>query len=203
MAGLLDYGAFGTGSPAETAQQPSGLAALLGGAYNAMGLLAKRALGNSANAVGTGVYDPAPAVDAAMLAMGGGIGGTGDGAGMALGSGPARMRMIDNVDLYKELANQRRAQGLSVGKAAPGHDFKRPDAEKGSWADLVARTKAGWEGDKARAINEFEHVAPKAVPGSQYMTPEDWEWIRKNGGLAALGLPAAGVVAGAVGDYER
>jgi hypothetical protein len=203
MAGLLDYGAFGTGSPAETAQQPSGMAALLSGAYSAMGLLAKRALGNSANAVGTGTYDPAPAVDAALLAMGGGIGGTGEGAGIALGSGPARMRMIEQVDLFKELANQNRARGWATGKAAPGHDFKRPEAEKGSWGDLVARTKAQWEVDKARAINDFENVAPRAVPSSPYMTPDDWEWIRKNGGLAALGLPAAGVVTGAMGGYER
>jgi hypothetical protein len=87
MAGLLDYGAFGTGSPAETAQQPSGLAALLGGAYNAMGLLAKRALGNSANAVGTGTYDAGPPLEAALTAMTGGFAGTGPG-GVALGSGP-------------------------------------------------------------------------------------------------------------------
>jgi hypothetical protein len=92
MAGLLDYGAFGTGSPAETAQQPSGMAALLSGAYNAMGLLAKRALGNSANAVGTGVYDPAPVMEAAMLPMGtGGIAGLKMAPNeVAFGAGPIR-----------------------------------------------------------------------------------------------------------------
>jgi hypothetical protein len=91
MAGLLDYGAFGTGSPAETAQQPSGMAALLSGAYSAMGLLAKRALGNSANAVGTGTYNPAPAVETAMSAMTGGVAGVPMRAGDALlGAGPIR-----------------------------------------------------------------------------------------------------------------
>jgi hypothetical protein len=131
-----------------------------------------------------------PALETALLTMGGGVGGTGEGAGVALGSGPARMRMVDNVDLYKELANQRRAQGFSVGKAAPGHDFKRPDAEKGSWADLVARTKAGWEGDKARAVAGYEDAAPAAAPkGSPLMTQADWDFIKQNGGLSVLAAP--------------
>lgn len=74
MAGLLDFpngAAFGTGSPAETAQQPSGLGGLLGGLYNSLGLLAKRAIGNSQTALDTGNYNPAPAMEAALTAMSG------------------------------------------------------------------------------------------------------------------------------------
>lgn len=136
------------------------------------------------------------AVEAALAMMGGGAGGAD--AGMVLGSGPARMRMIENVDLFKELANQRRAQGMSVGRAAPGHDFKRPDAAKGSWQDLVDRTKAGWEGDKTRAISDYENAAPNAVPGSKYMSPADWAFIKQNGGLvipAAVGAGGFGALA--------
>jgi hypothetical protein len=96
MAGLLDYAAFGTGSPAEEAQKPSGLGNLLGGAYEALGLLAKRALGNSANAVNTGTYNPAPALEAAMLPMGtGAVAGVPMRAGEAvLGAGPIRQTAL-------------------------------------------------------------------------------------------------------------
>lgn len=149
MAGLLDYGAFGTGSPAETAQQPSGLAALLGGAYNAMGLLAKRALGNSANAVGTGVYDPSAPMEAAMTAMTGGVAGVPMRAGEAvLGAGPIRAyhgspHSFDKFDLSKartgdgtaafgegayfaenEAVAKAYRDTLSRGKETPGHMYE-------------------------------------------------------------------------------
>jgi hypothetical protein len=81
--------AFGTGSPTEEAQKPSGLAALFGGAYNALGDLSKRAIGNSQTAMETGYYNPAPVLDAAMLPMGtGGIAGVPvKGAEAVLGAG--------------------------------------------------------------------------------------------------------------------
>jgi hypothetical protein len=81
--------AFGTGSPAEEAQQPAGLAALLGGLYNSLGGLAKRSFGASEEMRQGEAYNPAPAVEAAMTAMTGGVGGTGAG-GVALGAGPIR-----------------------------------------------------------------------------------------------------------------
>lgn len=111
----------------------------------------------------------------------------------AVGSGLARMKYnpFEQADLHRELAVLRRNQGLATGKAAKGWEFKRPDAPRGSWDDLVARTKAKWETDKSRAIGEFEQAAPSAAPGSQYMTPEDWAFIAKNGGLGVL-LPIAG-----------
>lgn len=121
----------------------------------------------------------------------GGLGGVPENA---LGSGLARMRMVGNADLFKELANQRRSAGMATGKSAPGWDFKRPDAPRGSWDDLVARTQAQWATDKSRAIGGFEDVAPKAAPSSQYMTPADWEFIAKNGGLGVLLPGAAGAV---------
>ena len=50
----------------------------------------RRAMENSQNALDTGNYDPGPTLDAAGLAMTGGIGGTGPG-GFALGTGPVRV----------------------------------------------------------------------------------------------------------------
>ena len=49
----------------------------------------RRAMENSQRSVDTGDYDPGPTLDAAGLAMTGGIGGTGPG-GFALGAGPVR-----------------------------------------------------------------------------------------------------------------
>lgn len=89
--------AFGAGSPAETAQQPSGLYSLLMGAYHGLGDLAKKAIGSSEMMRQTGVYNPAPMVEAAMLPMGtGAIAGVPLRGGEAvLGSGFLRGKMPD------------------------------------------------------------------------------------------------------------
>lgn len=101
MADILPYG---LGSPAEMAGQPSGMAGLLGGAYDALGLLAKRAFGASEMMRTQGPYDPAPMVDAAMLPMGtGAIAGVPLRAGeIALGSGPLRAK-VGGMDRPSEL----------------------------------------------------------------------------------------------------
>jgi hypothetical protein len=95
MGGLLDYpngAAFGVGSPAETSQQPAGMAGLLGGAFDALGLLAKRAFGASEMMRQGGAYDAGPILEAATLPMGtGAIAGVPVRAGEAvLGAGPIR-----------------------------------------------------------------------------------------------------------------
>lgn len=122
MAGLLDFpngAAFGTGSPAETAQQPSGLGGLLGGLYNSLGLLAKRAIGNSQTALDTGNYNPAPVMEAAMLPMGtGAIAGVPVRAGEAvLGAGPIRKiggGFVDPTEtgwIFKDVAHPKMEPG--------------------------------------------------------------------------------------------
>lgn len=123
----------------------------------------------------------------------GGIGGVPENA---LGSGLARMRMVGNADLFKELANQRRSAGMATGKSAAGWDFKRPDAPAGSWADLVARTQAQWATDKSRAVAGFQEAAPTAarVGESPYMTAADWDFIAKNPAYGVLLPGAAGAV---------
>lgn len=89
LMGDEDRMAYGTGSSAEMADQPAGLAQLIIGLYNSLGETAKKAIGNSQTAMETGYYNPAPVVDAALTAMTGGVAGTGRG-GVALGSGPIR-----------------------------------------------------------------------------------------------------------------
>lgn len=112
--------AFGTGSPAETTQQPSGLYDLLGGFYNSLGGLAQRAIGNSQTAVETGNYNPAPVVEAAMLPMGtGAVAGVPvRGAETVLGAGPIRAyhgspSSFERFDLSKV--------GTGEGQQAYGH----------------------------------------------------------------------------------
>lgn len=103
MAGLLDFhngAAFGTGSPAETAQQPSGLGGLLGGLYNSLGLLAKRAIGNSQTALDTGNYNPAPVLESALAVMGGGMPTAERGA---LGIAGGRIKVLPSVESLQAL----------------------------------------------------------------------------------------------------
>lgn len=141
MAGLLfpEGAAFGVGSPAETAQQPSGMAGLLGGAYEALGLLAKRAFGASEMMRQTGVYNPAPMVEAAMLPMGtGAIAGVPvRGAETVLGAGPIRAyhgspHDFDRFDLSKI--------GTGEGAQAYGHGlyFAEKEGIAKSYRDALA-----------------------------------------------------------------
>lgn len=178
---------FGLGDtwPARIARSIMSAATLPGDVYQ----------GNVAMTGDDGRTNPAVIDRAAEL---GGLMATGGLGGVpenALGSGLARMRMVGNADLFKELANQRRSAGMATGKSAAGWDFKRPDAPRGSWDDLVARTKAQWETDKSRAVGGYQDAAPAAVPNSsQYMTPADWAFIARNGGLGVLLPGAAGAV---------
>lgn len=80
---------FGTGSAAETANQPAGLAQVAGGLYSSLGELAKRLFGASEQMRGGGTYNAAPGVEAALTSMGGPLVGASKGAGEAvLGAGP-------------------------------------------------------------------------------------------------------------------
>jgi hypothetical protein len=124
--------AFGTGSPDEEAQKKSGLAALLSGAYQGLGGLAKRAMGNSANAIGTGTYDAAAPMEAAMTAMTGGVAGVPMRAGEAvLGAGPVRKLPMDEASRLERA----KAQGYNVDERVyheTNRDFKEFKPEYGS-----------------------------------------------------------------------
>lgn len=179
---------FGIGDtwPARIAKAIYGAATLPGDVYQ----------GNVSMTGDDGRTNPAVIDRAAEL---GGLMATGGLGGIpenALGSGLARMRMVGNADLFKELANQRRSAGMATGKSAPGWDFKRPDAPRGSWDDLLARTQAQWATDKSRAIGGYQDAAPSAARAgdSPLMSPADWAFIARNGGLGILLPGAAGAV---------
>lgn len=116
------------------------------------------------------------AADLAGLEMMGSLAGIPDDA---LASGFARMRVnpLEQADLGRELAVLRRNKGWHTGKSAEGWEFKRPDAEKGSFARAVAEARAGFRGDADRAILDYG----RAAPGNPYMTPEDWAFIESGG----------------------
>ena len=138
MPGLLDFpngAAFGAGSPAETSQQPAGLLDFIGGLYNSLGGVAKRALGESANAVGTGVYNPAPAMEAGLLTMGtGAVAGVPVRAGeTVLGSGPIRQLPMD------EAARLSRAkeQGYTIDAYKGGQPYDWNTMPETNWKGQV------------------------------------------------------------------
>jgi hypothetical protein len=53
--------------------------------------------------------------------------------------------MIENADQYRANAIARRNRGRHTGKLAEGWEYKRPDPEKGSFAHVLASTKAKWD----------------------------------------------------------
>lgn len=117
------------------------------------------------------------APEMALTMLGGGAAGVEGAAGeAALGSGPARMRMIENADLYKELANQNRAKGYATGKSAEGWDFKRPDQTKGSFQQAAQEARAKFAADAHQAQLDYSHTAP----GNPLMSPDDWAFIDEN-----------------------
>jgi hypothetical protein len=108
-----DRMAYGTGSAAETANQPAGLAQLIIGLYNSLEDVSKRAFGASETMRQGGPYNPAPMVEAAMLPM-----GTGAIAGVPMKAGEAALG-----------AGVIRPTGIRGYHASP-HDFDRFDMSK-------------------------------------------------------------------------
>ena len=51
------------------------------------------------------------------------------------------MEFLDRMERGKTAAANRRYKGLSTGKSAKGWDFKRSEAEPGTWAHHVAVAK--------------------------------------------------------------
>ena len=63
---------------------------VIGGLAEQLYTLPQRAIGASQDALDTGNYNPAPAVETALTVMGGGVGGAGKEAGAVVGSGPTK-----------------------------------------------------------------------------------------------------------------
>jgi hypothetical protein len=161
---------FGTGSPAEMSQQPSGLAALASGAYNYLGNLAKRAIGSAQMMQQTGVYDPAPIMESALLPMGtGAIAGVPvRGAETVLGAGPIRAyhgspHDFDKFDLSK-IGSGEGAQAYGHGLYFAEHEpvaQQYRDQLKWKGADfndhqVIAQNAIDRLGDRAAAADSLE-----------------------------------------------
>lgn len=176
MAGLFpDGAAFGVGSPAETAGQPSGMAGLLSGAYEALGLLAKRAFGASEMMRQTGVYNPAPMVEAAMLPMGtGALSGAPRAAGeVVLGSGFVDPLFHGSPQAGLKTLNESVRGPLGPGVYATPHSgvagryageggtmYELPQKNRDVFNGLGDRYGSGYEGWKADKIRLLEAAEP-------------------------------------------
>jgi hypothetical protein len=78
----------------------------IGGAMGELPTLPGRVIGNSANALTTGTYNPAPTLEAAMTVMGGGVGGTGAKAGetaLTAGYDPKLWHGVSAIKLPKPI----------------------------------------------------------------------------------------------------
>ena len=124
----------------------------------------RRAMENSQNALDTGNYDPGPTLDAAGLAMTGGIGGTGPG-GFALGSGPvhtppstpiARPAILPPAEPSADQINAIKAAAVGYGRkgwpAAEREVFKTTPEAYAETTALVPQVS-------------IEHRLPGPLPG--------------------------------------
>ena len=162
-----DRMAYGTGSSAEMADQPAGLAQLIIGLYNSLGETAKKAIGNSQTAMETGYYNPAPVVDAALTAMSGGVAGTGRG-GVALGSGMSfpLYHGSPKAGLKEILPSERGALGPgtyftpaeNVAARYGDNVYELPTKERNIFNGLGDRygSYEGWKADKEALLKAVE-----------------------------------------------
>ncbi len=68
----------------------------------------------------------------------------------------SRNGLIENADGMRERAMVNRNKGRHTGAMAKGHKWKRPDPERGSWAELVQRTQADWSHAVSEARAQFD-----------------------------------------------
>jgi hypothetical protein len=174
----LDYAPYGVGSPAESAGAPSGMGALLGGAYNYVGDLAKRAFGASEQMRQGGSYNPAPIVEAAMLPMTGAVAGTGPG-GFAMGAGPIKAYHSSPHDFDKfDLAKIGTGEGAQV--YGHGLYFAENPAVSGQggqyWNQFLNKFEGTPEGHAASRLksNEFDRAKALEFAGRDV---RDWQSV--------------------------
>ena len=66
-----------------------------------------------------------------------------------------RNHMIENADLHRELAMQRRNRGLHTGKSAAGWDWSRPDPAKGSFERARQAAVTAWQAIAGLAAEDY------------------------------------------------
>jgi hypothetical protein len=181
---------FGVGGPAEVAGAPSGMGSILSGGYQYLDNLAKRAFGASEEMRAGGAYNPAPAVEAAMLPMMGGVAGTGEG-GFAVGAGPIKAYHSSPHDFEKfDLSKIGTGEGAQV--YGHGLYFAENPVVSGQggqyWKAFSERFKEGPEGkavqylrssdmDRAAAIQKLDTDLSahheRVAQGETYMPPAE------------------------------
>lgn len=87
----------------------------------------------------------------------------------------------ERMSLAQEQAVAKRGRGIPTGKDAPGWDFKRPEAEAGSWADSVARARTGLRNDTSNAMETWRYET------NPLMNPADWDEMTKRGFVLGSG----------------
>ncbi len=167
--------AFGTGSPAETSQQPAGLSNFVTALYNSLGGMAQRAFGASEEMRQGGAYNPAPAVEAAMLPMGtGAVAGVPvKGAEAVLGAGPIRAyhgspHDFDRFDLSKI--------GTGEGAQAYGHGlyFAENEGTAKSYRDALSKPVPTVNGRvQAAGVGKFNIVDDFGIQAGPFPTYEE------------------------------
>lgn len=65
-------------------------------------------------------------------------------------------RRTKSLHLIWARSDMRAAQSR---KSAKGHDWKRPDPARGSWDDLMVRTRVAWDHAKSQAIADYDWSA--------------------------------------------
>lgn len=103
-----------------------------------------------------------------------------------MGSGASRMRYNPLTDpermaIAQEEAVRKRGLGIPTGKDAPGWDFKRPEAEKGSWWESVAKARAGTRNAISEAQEGYRYST------NPLMSAEDWAEVAKKGFVLGSG----------------
>lgn len=150
---LTDLGGtpFGTGSPAEEAQKPSGLAGLLSGVYSALGELSKRAIEGSTSDIqrlgdhSQPLQSVGPALETAMTMMGAGIPMAERGAAGVFGG-----RLSQTADL----GSLAKAEKLHAKNTAPEKIWDKTGWFKGvddKWRYEIPDTGAAIAGDSGLA----------------------------------------------------
>lgn len=150
---------FGTQSLAELAERPpNGVESFAVNSLNNLASLPQRAIESSQTYADTGVYDPAPMVEAAMLPMGtGAIAGVPMRAGeMALGAGPIRAYHaspydFERFDLSKVGTGEGRLYPEHVGKQGQGMYFSANPETADSYREMFKI-----KGDKGAKVYETD-----------------------------------------------
>ena len=165
---MPDAGAFGVLTPQEQADIPPNLVDRLVALLGNKAATAVMAPGNAlrstpSNPVTTGdMIEPVADLAQLMIGTPGGAGGVGSGARLSFSE-----RMAQGKDLAMERANR----GQASGNYGMGGRRQAPDAARGSVDRLAAEQRAGWQGDKSAALDQYREATGIAPEQNALLAP--------------------------------